>query len=180
MKKKICNEENKLCENILLYSDGSIPFFDTDETGYFDENGEKTTISTLYLVEDVDENYITIIEKETGKTYFMSVQTHEIEKKIEDGLLIYNSFYIKCPGYESDEYQLLDKNFNEIISSNWEPRFLGNNFITFISREKSDIYYYDINNIKLIDEIDSYNFVGINAPSSDIKEIGESIYSNLS
>lgn len=170
------NEQNKLCETILLYSDGSIPFYDTEESGYFEETGEKVGINTSFLIEDVNEDYRIIINKETGATYFMSVQTGKVEKQIEDTLFIYNNFYIKSTSEEDDEYKLLDRNLNEIITSQDKPRLFGNNFIVVTSGDNWAIYYYDNKSIELIDKVNPYKFVSINSPSNDIKENGESIY----
>lgn len=170
---------NDLYEEILVYSNGSIPFYDTEETGYFEKNGEKRVINKDYIVEDINENYIVLLNQETGETIFLSLQTGQIEQKIQNPVMIYSNFYIQCPSKEGDEYKILDKNLNEVCHSYYMPRLLGRRYIINNTSEVYSIYYYDKDNIKLIDEVNSYEFFDINAPAVDLKEKGSTVYSML-
>lgn len=148
------DEKNKLYENILLYSNGFIPFYDTKETGYFDLNGEKLIINPSYLIIDINNNFYVLMEKETGTTVFLSMQTGNIEKTINDITRIFNSFYV-INSYSNGEitYKILDKNLNEIVTTD-NLSFVGNNFIRIHNNYKNEIYYYDNENIKLLETID--------------------------
>jgi len=179
------NENNELCEIILLYSNGTIPFYDTNESGYFEKTGEKTTISTKYLIGDVNEKYRIIFEKETGHVYFMSIKTGTIEKVVEEVVYLYKSFYfIK----ENDKYIIVDKDLNEIASSDDKPLMSGYNFMIVTDNDDFAIYYYDNKEIKLIDKVKDADkkeilgeyylkeLVSINAPYSVSKQFGDNIY----
>ena len=148
------DEKDKLYENILLYSNGFIPFYDTNETGYFDLNGEKLIINPSYLIIDINNNFYVLMEKETGTTVFLSMQTGNIEKTINDATRIFNSFYV-INSYNNGEitYKILDKNLNEIVTTN-HLNFVGNNFIEIHNNYKKEIYYYDNENIKLLETRD--------------------------
>ena len=168
-----------LYEEILLYSDGSIPFYDKNETGYFEKTGEKRVINKGYLVEDINENYIVVLNQETEETNFISLQTGQIEQKIEDPVMVYSSFYIQCPSKEGDKYKILDKNLNEVCNSYYKPNLLGSRYIINNTSEVDSLYYYDKNNIKLINEVNSYEFLDINAPAPDLKEKGSTVYNMI-
>ena len=176
------NENNKGCENILLYSDGDIPFYDTNETGYFDKEGNKITINTSYLIIDVDKKYRVIMAKESETAYFMSKETNQIEKEIKDGLItILDSFYIKFPTEDNIQFTIYDRNLNEIAKTfpETEPIFLGNNFILIPDKDisNSSLYYYDNENITLKErEVPREKAFSINAPSNDSKENGNTLY----
>lgn len=168
-----------LYEEILLYSDGSIPFYDKNETGYFEKTGEKRVINKGYIVEDINENYIVVLNQETEETNFISLQTGQIEQKIEDPVMVYSSFYIQCPSKEGDKYKILDKNLNEVCNSYYQPTLLGSRYIINNTSEVDSLYYYDKNNIKLINEVNSYEFLDINAPAPDLKEKGSTVYNMI-
>ena len=168
-----------LNEEILLYSDGSIPFYDKNETGYFEKTGEKRVINKGYIVEDINENYIVVLNQETEETNFISLQTGQIEQKIEDPVMVYSSFYIQCPSKEGDKYKILDKNLNEVCNSYYQPTLLGSRYIINNTSEVDSLYYYDKNNIKLINEVNSYEFLDINAPAPDLKEKGSTVYNMI-
>lgn len=169
------DEKGELHEGILLYSNGDIPFFDTEKSGYFKNTGEKKTINTDYLIEDINENYRIIAKKSTGETLFMSTQSNKIERKFQDIVASYNSFFIKRPGEESGKYQLFDKDLKEMTSSLYRPTLKGNHFLILGDNTNTSIYYYNNDSIKLIDKVagDVENVIFSKASLYNNAEYGE-------
>lgn len=176
-------EDEEERKNILLYSNGTIPFFDVNETGYFKKDGEKVVADKGYIIENINDKYIIQKEKETKKTEVKLIETGEVVKQFKNKLLIYEKFYIECPEeekykkeYEDMEYILMDSDFNVLAESKEQPKFFDNNLMV-ISDKKDFIYHYDGDKFELIAK--GMKFKNINSYKQADKKYGESVYSKL-
>ena len=110
-----CDEQDKLQERILVYENGYLPYYDTEESGYFDENGEKNHISNQYLIQDITEKYIIVIDKNTAEIKVYDRQTNAITAEYQE-LKVYKNFYVTVT-YDkgTEEYTIRNKNLDSII-----------------------------------------------------------------
>ena len=95
----VLNASNNLDERIILFSNGNIPFYDETQNGYFNlKDGSKADIDKEHLICDVNNEKITVLEKDTNKTYFLSYQTGQVleikDSLIYDKTCIYTQFGI--------------------------------------------------------------------------------------
>lgn len=169
---------NSLIENILLYSNGDIPYYDNEESGFFDKAGNKNRVDSDYIVKDVTDDYIIIMEKYARTTYFIPKETSEHQRKYYN-LSIYDKYYVS---YDEDNlrYEILDKKLNIIATSEHDVTpLLYDNFIV-ITKDGYEpyIYYYDGENIKLIDKTDKWIFMATNF-ENDVSIEDNSLYSQL-
>ena len=67
-------------ERIILLSNGYIPFYDEDENGYFNLMGQKVTVAPNYLLYDVVDDNIVLIDKQTNHTIIVSSESNNIIK----------------------------------------------------------------------------------------------------
>lgn len=108
---KIGDEE--VVEEILLLSDGSIPFYDFEIGGNFSiKDGHPYTInSNKFILMDSTEKYNVVLDKELGESYFISKKDNAIIRKSYI-LEIYNEFYVEYT--EEGVFYILDKDLNII------------------------------------------------------------------
>ena len=149
------DEQNNLIERILLYSNGSIPYYDTNSAGYFELNGRKHTIDNKYILQDVTDYFEIVKEKDSNISYAMNRDVNKYNLAY-GGLQVYNNFYIISDNI-LDGYQILDKNFNFLArSKNEMPNIYSENLFVCVD-EASDgtktfnNYYYDGTQLKLLD-----------------------------
>ncbi len=179
---------NELKENILVYESGEIPYYDIEESGYFTLDGEKNNINNKYLVQEITEKYIIIINTDTKESLVFDKQTNELLAEYES-LSIYKNFYVS---YEKDidasieeqiatgEYEILDKEFNKIIEykSSREPVIYKENMImcmesppNYITGVYKYCYFYDGEKFEFMKN--KYNTSGL------IYNFDNSIYSKI-
>lgn len=121
------NEKHEMdCQNIIfsgdedgdlavvLYSNGYIPYFDNDYSGYFNFNGEKISFNSSHIVCDTLENY-QIIKNVITDDYFIKLNNQK-EKMINIGSYItfYGNDFI-----DTSEYTyIINKNILKKLSEN--------------------------------------------------------------
>ena len=59
---------NELQENILVYESGEIPYYDNEETGYFTLDGQKNTINSKYVIQEITGKYIIAMNADTTES----------------------------------------------------------------------------------------------------------------
>ena len=190
---------NELKENILVYESGEIPYYDIEESGYFTLDGEKNNINNKYLVQEITEKYIIIINTDTKESLVFDKQTNELLAEYES-LSIYKNFYVS---YEKDidasieeqiatgEYEILDKEFNKIIEykSSREPVIYKENMIMCMESSPNYItgvykycYFYDGEKFNLLEDMGEFEFEFMNNKyntSGLIYNFDNSIYSKI-
>ena len=190
---------NELKENILVYESGEIPYYDIEESGYFTLDGEKNNINNKYLVQEITEKYIIIINTDTKESLVFDKQTNELLAEYES-LSIYKNFYVS---YEKDidasieeqiatgEYEILDKEFNKIIEykSSREPVIYKENMImcmesppNYITGVYKYCYFYDGEKFNLLEDMGEFEFEFMNNKyntSGLIYNFDNSIYSKI-
>ena len=190
---------NELKENILVYESGEIPYYDIEESGYFTLDGEKNNINNKYLVQEITEKYIIIINTDTKESLVFDKQTNELLAEYES-LSIYKNFYVS---YEKDidasieeqiatgEYEILDKEFNKIIEykSSREPVIYKENMIMCMESQPNYItgvykycYFYDGEKFNLLEDMGEFEFEFMNNKyntSGLIYNFDNSIYSKI-
>ncbi len=175
------NEKEELQEDILIYSNGYIPYYDTDNSGYFDQNGKKIRINNKYLIQDMTENYQIIINKSTAKSYIYNRQTGKIEKEYEN-FKIYNNFYVSYNS-ENDEYEIINKNNLEVmaISEGKEPQIYKDTIIICSEENQDKCYYYNGEGLELVDDCTNFNSFEKNVYSTNYLLSGEddSVYAKM-
>ena len=166
-------ESGKENNRIILCQNGYIPFYDKFENGYFNKLGEKKRINSSYLLYDVNDKNMIVIEKSTGKTLILSNETSQIERKFDETLIEFNGFYLL---YLDGEYKLLDNNFN-IIDVGYELKFIGEHYLCLNDANyNSALYYYNDNGIqKIYLNLNRFNFM----KSNDLMILSSNIYSNI-
>lgn len=166
-------------ENIILLSNGVIPFYDTSETGYFDMSGKKVSLSQPYLVYDCTDKYVIVNDRNSYKTFLISTETGNVEKEFNGNLIKYNDFYILHPYSYSGTYSLIDNNFNTILSSDSEPTIVDEKTVVISGLDDNKSHIYSIND-NHIEEKYSLSSPYVKVYSSENKRIySNNIYSNL-
>ena len=175
------NEKEELQEDILIYSNGYIPYYDTDNSGYFDQNGKKIRINNKYLIQDMTENYQIIINKSTAKSYIYNRQTGKIEKEYEN-FKIYNNFYVSYNS-ENDEYEIINKNNLEVmaISEGKEPQIYKDTIIICSEENQDKCYYYNGEGLELVDDCINFASFEKNVYSTNylLSGIDDSVYAKM-
>ncbi len=145
-------EEKNYIEYIMLYNDGSIPYYDENSTGYFNiETGEKTEVDSNILTIEIDDKYQYLYNKDTKSSLIINKNTGEIEKEYEDSVInIFEDFNI----IEKDnEFILTDKELNEKFMSNEEigTKIFGDFLLVYEDIEEQENCLYKIENNQLIE-----------------------------
>lgn len=145
-------EEKNYIEYIMLYNDGSIPYYDENSTGYFNiETGEKTEVDSNMLTIEIDDKYQYLYNKDTKSSLIINKNTGEIEKEYEDSVInIFEDFNI----IEKDnEFILTDKELNEKFMSNEEigTKIFGDFLLVYEDVEEPENCLYKIENNQLIE-----------------------------
>ena len=174
------NENKELQEDILIYSNGYIPYYDSDNSGYFDENGQKTRISNKYLIQEMTDNYQIIINKSTAKSYIYNRQNGKIEKEYEY-FKVYNNFYVSYNS-ENDEYEIINKNNLEVMAKSKEEPQIYKDSIIICSEENQDkCYYYNGEGLELVDDCINFASFEKNVYSTNylLSGIDDSVYAKM-
>ena len=174
------NEKEELQEDILIYSNGYIPYYDSDNSGYFDENGQKTRISNKYLIQEMTDNYQIIINKSTAKSYIYNRQNGKIEKEYEY-FKVYNNFYVSYNS-ENDEYEIINKNNLEVMAKSKEEPQIYKDSIIICSEENQDkCYYYNGEGLELVDDCINFASFEKNVYSTNylLSGIDDSVYAKM-
>ena len=174
------NENKELQEDILIYSNGYIPYYDSDNSGYFDENGQKTRISNKYLIQEMTDNYQIIINKSTAKSYIYNRQNGKIEKEYEY-FKVYNNFYVSYNS-ENDEYEIINKNSLEMMAKSKEEPQIYKDSIIICSEENQDkCYYYNGEGLELVDDCINFASFEKNVYSTNylLSGIDDSVYAKM-
>ncbi len=174
------NENKELQEDILIYSNGYIPYYDSDNSGYFDENGQKTRISNKYLIQEMTDNYQIIINKSTAKSYIYNRQNGKIEKEYEY-FKVYNNFYVSYNS-ENDEYEIINKNNLEVMAKSKEEPQIYKESIIICSEENQDkCYYYNGEGLELVDDCINFASFEKNVYNTSylLSGVDDSIYAKM-
>ena len=174
------NENKELQEDILIYSNGYIPYYDSDNSGYFDENGQKTRISNKYLIQEMTDNYQIIINKSTAKSYIYNRQNGKVEKEYEY-FKVYNNFYVSYNS-ENDEYEIINKNNLEVMAKSKEEPQIYRDSIIICSEENQDkCYYYNGEGLELVDDCINFASFEKNVYSTNylLSGIDDSVYAKM-
>lgn len=190
---------NELQENILVYESGEIPYYDNEETGYFTLEGEKNTINSKYVIQEITGKYIIAMNTDTTESYVIDKETNELIAKYES-LAVYRNCYVsyvkerKTDFIESGKYKILDKEFNSITEyeSNKEPIIYKENMILCsegehyvtgnVSENQEYCYFFDGEKFNLLDDIGDFEFQFMNNKyntSEFIYNFDNSIYSKI-
>lgn len=128
-------------EKIALLSNGNIPFYDSKETGFFDNSGKKISLSQPYLIYDCTDKYIIVIDRNSYKTLLVSNETGNIVNEYKGTINKYKNFYI-CSEYDefyNGLFTIFDNDFNKIIESTIEPMIIDDKTIAI--KGKDDLNY---------------------------------------
>ena len=190
---------NELQENILVYESREIPYYDNEETGYFTLEGEKNTINSKYVIQEITGKYIIAMNTDTTESYVIDKETNELIAKYES-LAVYRNCYVsyvkerKTDFIESGKYKILDKEFNSITEyeSNKEPIIYKENMILCsegehyvtgnVSENQEYCYFFDGEKFNLLDDIGDFEFQFMNNKyntSEFIYNFDNSIYSKI-
>ena len=187
---------NELQENILVYESGEIPYYDNEETGYFTLDGQKNTINSKYVIQEITEKYIIAMNTDTNESYVFDKQTNELIAKYES-LAVYKNCYVsyvkerETDLVEIGKYEILDKEFNSIAEyeSAREPDIYKENMILCLEsesyydlRNQKYCYFYDGEKFNLLDDMGDFEFEFINNKYNTkglIYNFDNSIYSKI-
>lgn len=155
-------EDDYFNDKIMLYSDGSIPYYDQNLTGYFDVNtGEKKCVDNNLIIIDVDENYQYIYDKETKSSLVRNKETEENEKIYEKAFISIFKNFCKLEG--KDTTTITDKELNEVFESNEGIYIKVYGNIILVSEDGGEeemcLYKIDDNKLLEIDQPSSSNIL---------------------
>ena len=121
-------DEEIYLSGIYSFSDGKIPFYDENSTGYFDLEGQKHVDSENKLTIDTYNNYNIVYDKENSKYYIYSKIDLENPLKEYNNIYTYDSYII---GLSEEKYEILNPDdltvLKEIILNNYESKNSINN-----------------------------------------------------
>ena len=174
------NNNSSFDKLIFAFSDGSIPFYDENEHGYFDLDGEKHVDLEGKTTIDIYEKYV--IEYDSNNMEYYIYEKENLEKPIKKYKYIYttddfaicygnNKFDIlssedlhiikSIPEYEGLEYEINDEELEpdldiEVYNNNV---IIINDKLLYYNKEldKMDIYYDDLRTFESIDNNFIYN-----------------------
>lgn len=169
---------NTIQESILLFSNENIPFYDSNETGYFDWEGNKVRLNKPYLVYDCIDKYAVVYDKSAYKTFLISLKTGEVEKEFQGNAIKYKNFYILKPYSYLGNYIVLDKEFNKIAESNREPHIVDENVVSVSTKENIN-YVYMYENGKLTEKYKSQSKRFLIQSTMPLYTSSSNIYENL-
>ena len=164
-------------ERIILLSNGYIPFYDKDENGYFNFQGQKVTVASNYILYDVVDDNIIIMDKQTNKTLVLSSENNSIIKELDYPLTRYNGFYIAHS--DGTTYDIIfDNNFNIVISGS-SIKLIGDKFISLATPNYNTyIYQYGENGISKLNVNSNSKIISL-ISSNNSTVISSNIYSNI-
>lgn len=145
------NSEESI-EKIILFSNGYIPFYDEQENGYFNLQGEKLGINSENLIYDTIGNNCFVLDAKNKKTIIYSlINNKSIINKIDSIVLNYGELNIAYPINDGGNYQFLNQDANNISDKfRYAPKILNENLILEPTSDNYyNIYCYDIDKNKL-------------------------------
>ena len=190
---------NELQENILVYESGEIPYYDNEETGYFTLDGQKNTINSKYVIQEITGKYIIAMNADTTESCVFDKETNELIAEYES-LAVYKNCYVsyvkerETDFIESGKYEILDKEFNSIAEyeSDKEPVIYKENMILClegeyyvtgsVSENQKYCYFYDGEKFNLLEDMGEFEFEFMNNKyntSGLIYNFDNSIYSKI-
>lgn len=190
---------NELQENILVYETGEIPYYDNEETGYFTLDGQKNTINSKYVIQEITGKYIIAMNADTIESCVFDKETNELIAEYES-LAVYKNCYVsyvkerETDFIESGKYEILDKEFNSIAEyeSDKEPVIYKENMILClegeyyvtgsVSENQKYCYFYDGEKFNLLEDMGEFEFEFMNNKyntSGLIYNFDNSIYSKI-
>lgn len=190
---------NELQENILVYESGEIPYYDNEETGYFTLDGQKNTINSKYVIQEITGKYIIAMNADTTESCVFDKETNELIAEYES-LAVYKNCYVsyvkerETDFIESGKYEILDKEFNSIAEyeSDKEPVIYKENMILClegeyyvtgnVSENQKYCYFYDGEKFNLLNDMGEFEFEFMNNKyntSGLIYNFDNSIYSKI-
>lgn len=190
---------NELQENILVYETGEIPYYDNEETGYFTLDGQKNTINSKYVIQEITGKYIIAMNVDTTESCVFDKETNELIAEYES-LAVYKNCYVsyvkerETDFIESGKYEILDKEFNSIAEyeSDKEPVIYKENMILClegeyyvtgsVSENQKYCYFYDGEKFNLLEDMGEFEFEFMNNKyntSGLIYNFDNSIYSKI-
>ena len=190
---------NELQENILVYETGEIPYYDNEETGYFTLDGQKNTINSKYVIQEITGKYIIAMNADTTESCVFDKETNELIAEYES-LAVYKNCYVsyvkerETDFIESGKYEILDKEFNSIAEyeSDKEPVIYKENMILClegeyyvtgsVSENQKYCYFYDGEKFNLLEDMGEFEFEFMNNKyntSGLIYNFDNSIYSKI-
>lgn len=170
----------KTIEKIVLFTNGNIPFYDKTENGCFNQEGQKISVNSNYLLYDTTNEYIAIMDRTIKNTHLISNETRE-EIKLLDGILIkYDGFYI-LRSNKNNEIELMDNNLNVLATTDDEINFIGNTLFEIDDKYKYIDYLYCYNNgiLKLLYSSDDVGYFYIKDLQYSEKVYSTDVYSNI-
>lgn len=106
---------------VYLYSDGSIPFYNIDESrqGWFTSNGKKVAMDGKAQILEFIDDKILIRDYTDGtqSVYFIDSSRRQVSNKYKD-IYIHNDIYLVKDN--NNMYQILDKNFTKIFNIEYD------------------------------------------------------------
>lgn len=164
-------------ERIILLSNGYIPFYDEDENGYFNLMGQKVTVAPNYLLYDVVDDNIVLIDKQTNHTIIVSSESNNIIKEFDYIITRYNGFFIAY--FYNDSDIIFNNDFNVIVRGNIQ-KLVGDKFITINNSSSGElmIYSYDGNNINRLNTNFLTSYSSLTSSDNSIS-ISSNIYTNI-
>ena len=190
---------NELQENILVYETGEIPYYDNEETGYFTLDGQKNTINSKYVIQEITGKYIIAMNADTTESCVFDKETNELIAEYES-LAVYKNCYVsyvkerETDFIESGKYEILDKEFNSIAEyeSDKEPVIYKENMILClegeyyvtgsVSENQKYCYFYDGEKFNLLEDMGEFEFEFMNNKYNTkglIYNFDNSIYSKI-
>ena len=190
---------NELQENILVYETGEIPYYDNEETGYFTLDGQKNTINSKYVIQEITGKYIIAMNADTTESCVFDKETNELIAEYES-LAVYKNCYVsyvkerETDFIESGKYEILDKEFNSIAEyeCDKEPVIYKENMILClegeyyvtgsVSENQKYCYFYDGEKFNLLEDMGDFEFEFMNNKyntSGLIYNFDNSIYSKI-
>ncbi len=187
---------NELQENILVYETGEIPYYDNEETGYFTLDGQKNTINSKYVIQEITGKYIIAMNADTTESCVFDKETNELIAEYES-LAVYKNCYVsyvkerETDFIESGKYEILDKEFNSIAEyeSAIKPDIYKENMILCQEGEsyydlenQKYCYFYDGEKFNLLEDMGDFEFEFMNNKyntSGLIYNFDNSIYSKI-
>ena len=114
--------------NILLYSDGYIPFYNKEKNiqGWYDKQGNKKEIIGNYEILDVKNNIMTIIDLDKDEKYFINVLDNKVLLKAKEISILRDGYIVKLL---TDKYVYINNNL-DVLSEEYDYMYSNNTIDT--------------------------------------------------
>lgn len=151
---KLCYDTNYL----YIYSNGTIPFYDTNnrKQGWFTGHGNnKVTLSGKAQILEIIENNILIRNHNDNTTYFIDKDGNKLSDVYKEIFIINENRYIVK--LTNNKYTVIDKEFNKVCNEEWDfvdTSLISNDVIIFGTSKDAisfnDYDYAENMNLKMI------------------------------